>query len=67
MTYHIEQDGSVRPGEGRVPVVSPIHDDLSHFPPTLLMSGTRDAVLSATTGFHSAFFPRKPHAANGGQ
>ena len=36
------------------PLVSPINADLSRFPPTLLMSGTRDAVLSATTSFHRA-------------
>lgn len=38
----------------RDPAVSPIHGDLSRFPPTLLMSGTRDAVLSATASFHRA-------------
>ena len=36
------------------PAISPIRGDLSHFPPTLLMSGTRDAVLSATASFHRA-------------
>ena len=36
------------------PVVSPVKGDLSRFPPTLLISGTRDAVLSATTSFHRA-------------
>ena len=36
------------------PEVSPIRGDLSRFPPTLLMSGTRDAVLSATASFHRA-------------
>lgn len=36
------------------PEVSPIHGDLSRFPPTLLISGTRDAVLSATANFHRA-------------
>jgi len=36
------------------PEVSPIYGDLSRFPPTLLMSGTRDAVLSATASFHRA-------------
>ncbi|ANI79692.1 MULTISPECIES: alpha/beta hydrolase [Sphingobium] len=38
----------------KTPEVSPIHGDLSRFPPTLLMSGTRDAVLSATASFHRA-------------
>jgi monoterpene epsilon-lactone hydrolase len=38
----------------RDPMISPILSDLSRFPPTLLMSGTRDAVLSATANFHRA-------------
>src|SRR5581483_565930 len=36
------------------PLVSPIRADLSRLPPTLLISGTRDAILSATTLFHRA-------------
>jgi len=36
------------------PVVSPIHADLKGFPPTLLMTGTRDFLLSPTTIFHRA-------------
>lgn len=36
------------------PGVSPIKGDLSGFPPTLLMSGTRDAILSASASFHRA-------------
>jgi acetyl esterase/lipase len=36
------------------PVVSPIHADLGGFPPTLLMTGTRDFLLSPTTIFHRA-------------
>jgi len=36
------------------PLVSPIKGDLSGFPPTLLLTGTRDAVLSATSSFHRA-------------
>ena len=36
------------------PLVSPDRADLSRFPPTLLVSGTRDALLSATTMFHRA-------------
>lgn len=36
------------------PLVAPIRGDLTDFPPTLLMSGTRDAVLSATALFHRA-------------
>jgi len=36
------------------PLLAPIKGDLSDFPPTLLVSGTRDAVLSATAMFHRA-------------
>jgi acetyl esterase/lipase len=36
------------------PLVSPLRGDLSGFPPTLLMTGTRDALLSATTDLHRA-------------
>jgi acetyl esterase/lipase len=38
----------------RDPVVSPIYGDLMGFPPTLLMTGTRDFLLSPTTIFHRA-------------
>jgi acetyl esterase/lipase len=36
------------------PVMSPLFADLEGFPPTLLMTGTRDFFLSATTNFHRA-------------
>ena len=36
------------------PVVSPLRADLRGFPPTLLVSSTRDAVLSATALMHRA-------------
>ncbi len=36
------------------PLVSPVLGEMSNFPPVLLLSGTRDAVLSATTNFHRA-------------
>jgi epsilon-lactone hydrolase len=36
------------------PVVSPIHSDLRGLPPTLLITGTRDFLLSPTTIFHRA-------------
>jgi len=36
------------------PLVAPIHGDLSDFPPTLLVTGTRDAVLSSAAMFHRA-------------
>jgi len=38
----------------RDPVMSPIHADLSRFPPSLIITGTRDAMLSATSIFHRA-------------
>ena len=40
--------------DARDPLVSPILSDLSVFPPALFISGTRDALLSATTNFHRA-------------
>jgi acetyl esterase/lipase len=36
------------------PLISPALSDLSKFPPVLLISGTRDALLSSTTNFHRA-------------
>jgi len=36
------------------PLAAPIKGDLSDFPPTLLVSGTRDAVLSSAAMFHLA-------------
>lgn len=36
------------------PILSPIHGDLSRFPPTLLVSSTRDALLSGTSIFGRA-------------
>lgn len=36
------------------PAVSPLYGDLSRFPPSLLVSGTRDTLLSATSTFHRA-------------
>ncbi|AZI36903.1 putative hydrolase [Caenibius tardaugens NBRC 16725] len=36
------------------PLVAPIKGDLSDFPPTLLVTGTRDAVLSSAAMFHLA-------------
>lgn len=36
------------------PLVSPIYADLARFPPTLLMAGTRDALLSSAALFHRA-------------
>lgn len=36
------------------PILSPLHGDLSRFPPTLLLSSTRDVLLSGTTIFGRA-------------
>jgi acetyl esterase/lipase len=38
----------------RDPVLSPLFADLHGFPPALLVTGTRDALLSSTTIFHRA-------------
>lgn len=38
----------------RDPVLSPIYSDLSGFPPTLLVTSTRDLLLSGTTDLHRA-------------
>lgn len=38
----------------RSPLISPARGDLSGFPPTLLVTGTRDAVLSSTASMHRA-------------
>ncbi|MEJ6011163.1 alpha/beta hydrolase [Novosphingobium aquae] len=38
------------------PVLSPIHGDLSHFPPTLLITSTRDLALSGTSIFGRALY-----------
>ena len=43
----------------RDPMISPIYGDLSNLPPTILISGTRDLLLSATVRTH-----RKLRAAN---
>ena len=40
--------------DARDPLVSPIHADLPQFPPTLLVTGTRDALLSGTCAMHLA-------------
>ena len=40
--------------DGNDPLVAPIKGDLSDFPPSLLVAGTRDALLSAAALFHRA-------------
>lgn len=46
----------------RAAEVSPIFGDLSGFPPTLCMAGTRDFLLSQTTIFHRALLAAGVHA-----
>lgn len=38
------------------PMVSPIHANLKHMPPTLFVSSERDMLLSATSNLHRAFY-----------
>ena len=38
----------------RDPVLSPLFADMHGFPPSLLVTGTRDALLSSTSIFHRA-------------
>jgi monoterpene epsilon-lactone hydrolase len=55
MDHPSSELGSYRGAWDRTdPLLSPIHADLSQFPPTLLICGTRDAVLSSTCLFHRA-------------
>ncbi len=46
--------GYVGKTDPRDPILSPIHGDLSGFPPTLLVSSTRDSLLSGTAIFGRA-------------
>ncbi|MGR6999385.1 alpha/beta hydrolase fold domain-containing protein [Yinghuangia aomiensis] len=39
-------------GISRIPTISPLFGDLTGFPPTFLMSGTRDLFLSNTVRMH---------------
>ena len=45
----------------RDPVVSPMYSDLHGFPPTLLMTSTRDLFLSATANFERALYGAGVH------
>lgn len=47
-------DPYLGPANRRDPLVSPIHDALEGWPPTLLMTSTRDILLSQTVRFHLA-------------
>lgn len=44
------------------PVLSPIYADLKGFPPTLLLTSTRDALLSGTVNLHRALLGAGVHA-----
>ena len=44
----------VASGDFADPLVSPVRGDLSGFPPTILISGTRDLLLSDTVRMHRA-------------
>lgn len=46
--------GYIGTADRKDPILSPIHGDLSRFPPTLLVSSTRDSLLSATSIFGRA-------------
>ncbi|WP_284984466.1 alpha/beta hydrolase [Arthrobacter sp. efr-133-TYG-118] len=47
-------DYYARGHDPRDPYLSPIFGDVSEFPPTILVSGTRDGLLSDTVRFHRA-------------
>lgn len=51
-----------RDEDPRNPYLSPIFGDLSAFPPTVLVSGTRDGLLSDTVRFHRALRRAGRHA-----
>jgi epsilon-lactone hydrolase len=44
------------------PGLSPLYADLANFPPTLLVSSTRDQLLSQTAIFHRALLKAGVHA-----
>jgi acetyl esterase/lipase len=44
------------------PVLSPIYSDLKGFPPTLLVTSTRDVLLSGTADLHRALLRAGVHA-----
>jgi acetyl esterase/lipase len=49
-----DTDAYLRGADPADPLVSPVRGDLSHFPPTLLVTSTRDAILSSTALMHRA-------------
>ncbi len=51
---HLPDDAYVGKTDRRDPVLSPLFADLSGFPPSLLVTSSRDILLSGTTIFHRA-------------
>jgi len=51
---HLPDDAYVGKTDRRDPVLSPLFADLHGMPPTLLVTSTRDLLLSSTTIFHRA-------------
>jgi monoterpene epsilon-lactone hydrolase len=51
---HLPDDGYVGKTDRKDPVLSPLFADLHGMPPTLLVTSTRDILLSGTTIFHRA-------------
>jgi acetyl esterase/lipase len=53
-TNHLPNDGYVGNTDRRDPVLSPVFADLKGLPPTLLLTGTRDALLGDIAALHRA-------------
>jgi monoterpene epsilon-lactone hydrolase len=53
-TNYLPNDGYVGNTDRRDPVLSPVFADLKGLPPTLLLTGTRDALLGDTAALHRA-------------
>jgi epsilon-lactone hydrolase len=60
----LEADAKVYAGKHdlKEPLLSPIYGDVSRFPPTLLISGTRDLFLSNTVRMHQKLLQSGVHA-----
>jgi len=61
--HHLTDNEYVGKTDRRDPVLSPLYADLSGWPPSLLVTSTRDLLLSDTTIFHRALL----HAGNDSQ
>lgn len=53
-TSHLPDDQYVGKTDRKDPVLSPLYADLRHLPPSLLVTSTRDLLLSDTAIFHRA-------------